>query len=377
MKHVFTLVLSVLALSLFGQISISKFSLPDVGATLKTYTTINSDINLGNVDGPQEWDFTSLAKDNYSETKLEDPVLGSVILAEATFLIKSNDVVEQYYNKSDSGIEEIYIKTLDPVFGEFEISNSYGMNPVYRKADIIYGESYESESRFEAPLAWSDLPDTITSEIGLAPDSIRFTTVTTRQDEIDAYGVVKLPDGDWDALREYSLTERKVIIEIFFFGAWIEAPQELLDLFLGDFATFLEPDTTYSYNFYTDKAIEVLASVQLDGDGNPLAVEYKAGAEITEVFNPDLDKKPTITAYPNPTFADVSFNFQNCRPGTYNIEIYDILGKSIWKSDYLLNSKSKPLKTDVSHLRKGTYLFTIHDSKGNKITTKRLVVMNP
>ncbi len=377
MKQVFTLILLFFAGALLGQISITKYSLPDVGSTLKSYTTLNSTIDLGTVDGPQEWDFSALAKDNYREVYLDDPLNGSITIPDATFLIKSTDVVEQYYKKTDEAIEEIHIKTVDPVFETFEISNGYGMNPIYRKANIVYGETYQSESRFEAPIAWSDLPDTITSEIGLAPDSIRFTTVITRNDDIDAYGVVKLPDGDWNALRESTTTERKVIIEVFFFGAWIEAPQELLDIFLGDFASFLEPDTTYSVNFYTDQAIEVLASIQLDDDGNPFTVEYKAGAEITEIYNPEYAKSPDITAYPNPTFDDVYFNFEHCRPGTYTIEIYDILGKSLWKKEHLLKPKSDPLKTDVSHLNKGTYLFAVFDPAGNKITTKRLVVINP
>ncbi|MDA9773853.1 T9SS type A sorting domain-containing protein [Saprospiraceae bacterium] len=377
MKHVYTFLFSILSIGLFAQISITKFSMPDVGNTLRTYSTIAPGLDLGMTEGPHEWDFTSLGKDLLNEIDLEDPSTGTVTIPNATFLIKSNDVVEQYYQKTDASIEEIHLKTVDPVFQSFEISNSYGANPVYRKGSIEYGATYESQSRFEAPLAWSVLPDTITDGIPLAPDSIRFNTVITRQDVIDAYGVVKLPDGDWDALRESTTTERKVTIDIFFFGAWIEAPAEILEAALGDFSEFLAPDTSYSVNFYTDKAIEVLASIELDDDGNSNAVTFKAGSEITEIYNPDFDSNPDVNIYPNPTFGNVSFTFENCRPGTYSIKVYDVLGKTLWDSEYLLKDQKKPYKVDLSHLQKGTYLYTIYDPRGNKITTKRLVIVTP
>jgi len=377
MKQFYTILFSIISFGLFGQISITKFSMPNVGNTLKTYTTIAVDISLGTIDGPQEWDFSGLAKDAYQETLLMDPTEGTIEIPEATFLIKPNDVVEQYYKKTDESIEEIHLKTVDPIFETFEISNSYATNPVYRKGSIVYGETYSSESRFEAPLAWSDLPDTITGGIGFAPDSIRINTVVTRNDHIDAFGVVKLPDGDWNALRESVMTERKVTIDAFFFGAWIEAPQELIEAALGEFGDILAPDTSYSMNFYTDQAIEVLAAITLDDEMNPITVTYKAGAEITEIFNPEYTETPDITIYPNPTFGNISFKFDHCKPGNYTIKIYDILGKKLWTKEHMLKDNKKPLKADVSHLKKGTYLYTIYDPRGNKMTTKRLVIINP
>jgi len=378
MKQIFTFLLFMSVLSISAQISISKFSLPYLGATLKTYVDVETNVDVGTTGGPHEWDFTGLQKTNYTEVNLEDPTSGSVPVAAATFVIKSNDLLEQYYTINEEGIDEIFIKTVDPVLMTFEISNGYAINPKYRKATILYDATYESGSRLEAALAFDQLPDTLTSGIGIDIDSIRFNTNFDRTDKIDAYGVVKLPDGDWNALRETSTSIRSVTIDILIpILGWIEAPPEILATFLGDFGEFLNPDTTTTINFYSDQSIEVLAAMQMDDDGNVTSSEYKAGPEVTEVFNTDYSENPEVNVYPNPSFGQVTFNFDNCRPGNYTIQVHDILGKEMYEDTYLLPLNNKPYKASFSTLKKGTYLYSIYDPKGVKITTKRLVIVNP
>lgn len=380
MKHIYNLIFFMcISLSISAQISINKNSLPYVGATLKTYTNINPDVDLSGTEGPITWDFSSLSTTLLNEVKLEDPSEGSASVSEADFVIKTTDFVERYYKNSNDFIEEIYLITLDPVFNSFEIQNSYAQNPIYRKGSIEYEQSYASESRFEAPLAWDDLPDTITSGIGLQFDSVRFNTNWNRTDDITAYGEVILPDATWPALKEETEIIRFVTIDVFFLGAWIEAPAQLLEAFLGDFADLLQPDTTHTVNFYSNQSIEILASFQMDEDNlEPTTVEYKAGPEITtDTYETQLNHITEVSIYPNPSFGNVSFQFKHCVPGTYKIQIFNVLGEKIWNSSYNLKPNNKPFQTDLSQLSKGTYLYTVYGPQGNKITTKRLVIINP
>lgn len=378
MKQSLLFVFLIFCSSLIGQISISKFSLPYQGATLKTYFNVAPNVDFSANGGPITWDFSGLSKTNPMEVELLAPTEGSVDVSNASFLIKNTDFLEQYYYNTGEFIEEVYLKTLDPIFNSFEISNSYAKNPVYRKGTIIYGQSYAYEGRIEAPFAWEDLPDTLTGGIGLQLDSIRFNTNWVRTDEITGWGTVVLPDATWPALKEESSLERFVTIDIFFLGTWIEAPISLLEAFLGDFADALQPDTTHSVNFYTDEAIEVLASIQLtEKGGDPLSIEYKQGSELTEIFNANALKKPSISTYPNPSYGITSFKFDNCRSGTYAVQIYNILGSKIWEKQIQLKENQKPIEVDLSMLTKGTYLYSVYDSKGKKISTKRLVIINP
>lgn len=379
MKHLYFFSFLLISFSISAQISITKEDLPYVGATLKSYNKIDPSVDITGQGGPLTWDFSNLGTENYSEVKLELPSEGTINVSDADFVIKPNDFIEQYYKKSGNLIEEIYLKTLDPVFNAFEITNSYAQNPVYRKGSIEYQQSYASESEFQAPLAWDDLPDTLTSGIGLQVDSVRFNTTWNRMDDITAYGEVILPEATWPVLKEESQVIRTVTIDMFFLGTWIEAPSSLLEAFLGDFGELLEPDTTYAVNFYSNESIEILATFQMDEEnGDPTVAQYKAGADkTTDLFNEKFNAQPNVSSYPNPSFGNVSFEFKNCAPGTYKIHIHNILGEKIWSSPYKLKTNNKSFQVDLSQLSKGTYLYSVYGPVGRKITTKRLVIVNP
>lgn len=375
MRNLYFLFFCLICSHCFGQISIDKFSMPSQGETLKTWVSASTNVDLGTTDGPQTWDFTTLSKDAENNVELLSPSEGSIDVPSADFLIKTGEFVERYFVKSDANITEVYLKTIDPVFQTFEITNAYEEAPVYRKGNIDFGQTYSNNSLYRAAIAWDELPDTITGQVGLAFDSIRINTNFLRTDEIDAYGTVQLPDGNWEALREKSTLERTISIDVFFLGTWITAPTEVLETALGGFADLLAPDTSYMTNFYSDQAIEVLAAFNTTEDGEILSSEFKAGSEITNII--DLEnKRPDVSTFPNPSFGNVSFNFENTPSGIYTIQVYNILGKKLWSKDVTLSS-NKPIYADLTNLKKGTYLYSVYDSSGNKITTKRLVILNP
>ncbi len=375
MRNLYFFLFCLFTIPCLSQISIDKFSMPSQGETLKTWISINTNVDLGTKEGPQTWDFTSLTKNVENNVELLDPTEGSVEVSSASFLIKAGDFVERYFEKTDTEIKEIYLRTLDPIFQTYEISNSYAEAPVYRKGTILYGQNYSSNSIYRAAIAWDDLPDTITGQINLAFDSIRINTNFLRQDTIDAYGTVLLPDGEWEALRESTTIERTITIDVFFLGTWIEAPAEILETALGGFADVLAPDTSYVTNFYTDQAIEVLASFNRTQNDVITSAEFKAGSEITDILNSSV-KKPDVVTFPNPSYGNVTFNFENCPRGNYDIQIFNILGKKLWSRNVRIGDK-KSVLVDLSVLSKGTYLYTIYDKEGNKITTKRIVILNP
>ena len=58
------------------------------------------------------------------------------------------------------------------------------------------------------------------------------------------------------------------------------------------------------------------------------------------------------------------------------MKIFNIVGKVVWKENYAL-SGNKSIKLQLEEFKKGTYLYSLLDSKGNTIGTKRLVVLKP
>lgn len=380
MKHVYFLFILIFSTCVLAQaqISIDKFSLPQKGDVLKTKYEVNPMVEVGTPGADKVWDFSNV---NGAPRTLEllSPSEGSVALDDAEFLTKPTEVVENYFKADSKGdLYQYYIKTVDPLFQQYEINTPFTDDEIYRKANINFGDSDYYISRYGLSLAWTDLPDTLTQGIPLTFDSVRFSIVTDRQDVIDAYGKVKLPDGKWDVLREKSIRIRKIEVAGYSFGTWIPIPSNLLSQLLGQYASLIKPDTSYHFNYYSDKAIETVATViskNLDGS-SPSSIEYKDGAQVTNVLNVG-NSLPNISAFPNPTYGMVEFTLDQVKSGDYTIVVYNILGKTLWEKNVRKTKTKHHFKADLSSLQKGTYLYSVLDNYGSKLVTKRLVIINP
>ena len=86
--------------------------------------------------------------------------------------------------------------------------------------------------------------------------------------------------------------------------------------------------------------------------------------------------RPGVYAYPNPAINDARFEFTNLNRDTYTLKIYNILGAEVLKKQYFVNG-TRTEKVDLTDLRKGTYLYSLIDSKGKTLTTKRLMIIRP
>lgn len=380
MKHIYFLLIFIFSTCLVtqAQISIDKFSLPKKGDVLKTKVAAAPMIKVGKPGADKVWDFSNVGGVS-KKIELLHPSEGSVSLTDAEFLTKPTDILENYFKTDSKGdIYQYYIKTVDPLFQQYEINTYFTDNEIYRKANINFGDSDYYISRYGLSLAWSDLPDTLTQGIPATFDSIRFSVVNDRQDVVDSYGTVKLPDGEWDALRERSTRIRKVEVAGYSFGTWIPIPTNILSQLLGQYASLIQPDTMYHFNYYSDKAIETLATVMSKNEdgSSPSSIEYKDGAAITNVLNVD-NVLPNISAYPNPTYGIVEFTLGQISPGDYTIVVYNILGKTLWEKNVHCTKIKHHFKADLSSLQKGTYLYSVLDSYGTKLVTKRLVIINP
>jgi len=82
-----------------------------------------------------------------------------------------------------------------------------------------------------------------------------------------------------------------------------------------------------------------------------------------------------IVAFPNPSYGDVRFEFKNMPSDKYRVELYDILGRKMWSETS--RRGQKVLDADLTAMRRGTYLYRVFDSKGKKLTTKRLMIVRP
>jgi len=52
------------------------------------------------------------------------------------------------------------------------------------------------------------------------------------------------------------------------------------------------------------------------------------------------------------------------------------VNKKLYNEEFMVGY-NREIHTDLSFLSKGTYIYNIIDDKGNKITTKRVVIITP
>lgn len=378
MKQVYlTLALSLFFVLGYSQISIDKFSLPKQGDVLEMKASTSSSIDVGQTGGPYNWNFTSLTGNDVF-IALEAPSAGSVSLADADFAIINNGTEAYYKQLSNNDLVQFYLKTTDPLFNAFEVQNAWDDDMIYRKANLNYGSNFNDFAEYSAVIDYNSLPDTLTDQIEFQFDSLKIGSEFNITADVDAYGEVALPDGNWDVLRVKKTITREVIVSGYIFGTWQVVPNVILKQVLGDAGAILDPMTHYEFEFYSNLAIEPITIVRSENEdgSDPFFVEYKKGSQTTNTY--DLyNQYAEVNAYPNPSYGDVDFNFSKTPQGDYNILVYNILGKVVWEANFYNNGKNVVLKADLSRLQKGTYLYSIINNQGKKITTKRLVIVNP
>lgn len=364
-----------------AQITITNAIFPDPDDVVTTGTdNLPTGIELGEPGENKVWDFSSLQTVFTNETNYKAAQEGNAFasFSEAELVVQlPNGGGETYFNVSDSEVELIGFVGNDPVGIGINIQARFSPTTVQLRAPMNYNDANTNFSRSSIEFAWDDLPSILTDSLMLdfTPDSLRVRTESTREDKIDAWGELTLPAGTFEVLRERRLDERETSlwakVGIGIFSTWVN----ISDFFPGA-GQFLGKDTTITYNFYTNTTKEPLAIVSVNEDTEEVTrVQYKSDETLTSVK--DLyPSKPNVYAHPNPAIQNVRFEFTNLTTGNYTLKIYNILGLEVWKQSYD-SLAMKTISLNLSDFRKGTYLYSLIDSTGKALMTKRLMVIRP
>jgi len=123
---------------------------------------------------------------------------------------------------------------------------------------------------------------------------------------------------------------------------------------------------------------EPIAVLTLDAEEeNVVSFEYKADdSESTSTVNSSFSGYENVYAYPNPAINYAKFDCVNLKPDYYELKIYNILGLEAYSVRNFI-SGNKMIQVDLSNFKKGAYLYSLVDTTGRVITTKRLVVIKP
>ncbi len=370
----------IVGTSLSAQITVTAANFPAPGDTLRTtFDAMPSGIDLLGNGGSQSWDFTSLAGIN------QETIIRAASDGDNSNQFPTADVLigepggltgELYYNSTATAYEFLGYVGPDPAgFGINVIAKLNPSSPE-RRSPMNFFDVNSADNNITVAFSADLLPGGILDSFALSPDSLRIRIATERLDVVDAWGTLSIPAGTYEVLREKREEERETRLDVYVgigpFAEWID----VTDLAGFD---FLGKDTILTYHYFSDQSKETIAVVTVDPiTDDPIAVRYKSGMMDNPTSSVNyVDKgNADIFAYPNPAINDVRFDFINLPTDTYDLKIYNILGVEVYSQKYNIVNR-RTIKMDLSSMRKGTYLYSLLDSRGKPVTTKRLVVMKP
>jgi len=308
MKKILLFIFTLISFHLMGQITVTSSSFPIVGDTLRTAVDGAPDgILITAPGGNQVWDFSSL-QGVMTEVAIRPASEGANAdlfpNANLLFSVGADVMGGETYASTNTSIYQLtgYVGP-DPANLGINVRVPFSPPIVERRAPMNFFDINNTEYAILVALPADSLPNEITNDLPIVPDSIRLRVAATRTDVVDGWGSLTIPGGTYEVLREKRTEIRETLVEarvgIGPFATWVDVTE-----FLG--SEFLGPDTLTTYIFVSDQEKENIAEVTVTNDAAevPLTVTYKSNNVITNVRYVNTGRAD-VFAYPNPAINNV------------------------------------------------------------------------
>lgn len=377
-------VFSALCLGASAQITVTSATFPVAGDTL-LFAYDESPVGFNPATAPgggQTWDFSNLASDANDAFIYRAASTG---MHAADFpgaeLVLDDGTGETYYNVTNAKFEILGYAGGDPAGLGVNVLAKFGPAFTERKSPLNFFDINQQTTDLSLPFASSELPPAILNGLPLVPDSIRVRINTQRLEVVDGWGDCKIPGGSYPVLRmkrtEYTTTNVDAYVSTPFPLGWIDVSQFLGGGGGGGLGNFIGTDTTVTFRFYSGTEKEEIAVATMSPDLSEIVrIRFKDNGNTTATPAINSPGTASISAFPNPAVDWVRFDCSNLPQEEYTLKIFNIIGKVVWKENYQLVG-NRSIRVELDNFKKGTYLYSLSDKKGNVVGTKRLVVLKP
>lgn len=372
-KILLSLVGASLGVLATAQITVSHDHIATLGDTVfMSEDTLNGvNLNLENAAGNQVWDFTSLTEHKPDGAILEDPTTAplSSNFPDADFVI--NDLVEDsmhlFFKQTDDYLDVIglveYDSTGSPTVPFTNLSWRFMEFP----AD--YQDEWVSSGLAQVQINYVGIdPDSLGPHPTI--DSLRSKLYYGFENEIDAWGELQLPAGNWLSLRQKMVDMAEIKVDWFGNGAWRPISESFfLSLFMDSVMTDTG-DITYRWWGDNAGATFFLAEVETDSLGNPDSnVTFMKGAPVPPL-SVRTAEDVVIDVFPNPCSDVLTINVDGAE--SFSIEILDVNMRTVL-NEQVIGSR---LRMDMSSVPSGAYLLQIKDNSDHLIELKKVQVIH-
>ena len=385
MKKMLLALLSLLQLNVFAQITLDAGTFPSAGDTLRFAIDDTPDgINPATPPGGSIfWDFSSLNVVNTTEVVYRSANQGMNAAAfPGADLVVINQGGETYFNKTTSRFENLGYAGEDPAGVSLDVTARFQPALVERRNPTSFFDINNSIAALSLVFPTDQPPlDSIFGSLPVNIDSMRVRITTNRLDVVDAWGNCAIPGATYPVLRQKRTEYRETALDVYVllfpgFGNWVDLSTLIGGGGGGGLGNFIGTDTLVSYRFLSNTEKEEIAVATMSNDLSTVETVRFKDLTTTPSFEPAGFAAAAIQAYPNPAVEWVRFDCTNLPQDEYTIKIYNIIGKVIWKENYSM-AGNKSVRLELEDFKKGTYLYSLVDSKGNTLSTKRLVILKP
>jgi hypothetical protein len=351
----FTIALAFISLNALAQITVTDNDIMDIGdvITQANDSLPSSLISIGNSGVNQFWDFSSLQEMEIETIEVVSPVgtLYGSMYPNANICVEDNgDLL--YLNKTSSGVEMIG-------FGDLPV------NVLLIPLPLIYNLTHQDGPNIimDSVLVNNGLFDnSLAPVISLNPlhdqvDSLKINATITSNFNVDAWGNVTIPLGDYDALRlkieETTTTQFSVYCSVGgLAGGWFSAE------------TFfpIETEIANRYQWWSNNPMFdfMLVELEVDSLGN---VEFATFLTENPVTSAHILPNISVDVYPNPTLETITISTSI---NNSEFVVSDINGKVLSKERFSKNSQF-----NFSEYPSGVYFVKV--ISGENVVSKKII----
>lgn len=384
----------LLLLDLQAQVTITSSVFASVGNDLKTRNATNmGGTSIGPGATNANWDYSAMVGGPLETSTIQAASSGTAgaLFPDADIILPQGIVDGENYIKVSSNKAEAIGLSGDPLGLGFDIVIRFSDPKSVLETPLTYPNTYTDYAAFSVAIDVDDYPtlrnlvdSLVPPTTGATVDSIRITYNDTTVNEVDGWGSLKIPayglaNDTYNVIRVKQTTHSSIVVEVK--GRFFNIPFDWTDPAQAPLNTplpFAGPQTTVLYQFLNDSEKEPILILNANDPADPTRITsavFKSELN-TRTFAAPVPQEPTVKAFPNPVITDLNLELDNFEPGRYEVRIYNILGREILREQHQVSGATR-FSVNVSALRQGTYLYSIVDSKGQVIKTRRIMVARP
>lgn len=359
-----------------AQPTITNQIFPLLGDTL-TYAIDNQVENI-TISGPelgQTWDYTRLEGDFFIQQIFEQPDsgVGFPLFPQASLMSRVAEGIESYWQVTENSVELLGAYGEDPL--ELGILFSTALTPPLTEVvtPLNYPDTLKSSSSILIPFATSDLPDTIVALLPIAPDSFRVRTTISREDIVDGWGILQLPENNYEVLRQKRTETANIRIDakIGFLG-WQDITEVISPLLMDP---EFQQDSLISYRFLSNDAREPVLIFNMDSTGMEVSnAQFKSRPLVTDVEE-NTAYGAQVSVFPNPAKASVQLEVVGAKSSQYQFLLFNSSGILVKEEKFWLSEAFHAQVIDISKLNPGFFVGILKNADTGARMSKPVLII--